>query len=130
DDLDPLEFLHIGVPGGSHGAAERAHEVHGAVAGGSRAAHDLLQGADRADLEPLAPRQLVVVCFAAPVVAAAGGFDGAGQRGADHDRVGAAGQRFSDVAAAGHPAVRDDVDVAAPGLVEVVPPGRGDVADR
>src|SRR5690606_28426231 len=66
----------------------------------------------------------------APVVAAAGGFDGAGQRGADHDRVGAAGQRFSDVAAAGHPAVRDDVDVAAPGLVEVVPPGRGDVADR
>src|SRR5690606_35241631 len=85
--------------------------------------------ADGADLHPLAARQLAVVRLAAPVVAAAGRLGRAGQRGADHDRVGAAGQGLGDVAAAGHPAVRDDVHVAAAGLVQVVPAGRGDVAD-
>ncbi len=90
---------------------------------------DRLEVADGADLDALAARELLVVGLAAPVVAAAGRLGGAGQRGADHDGVGAAGQGLGDVAAAGHAAVGDDVHVTAAGLVEVVAAGRGDVAD-
>src|SRR3954469_4245337 len=31
DDLAPLELLELGVAGGRHRAAQRAHQVHGAV---------------------------------------------------------------------------------------------------
>ncbi len=66
----------------------------------------------------------------APVAAAAGRLGRAGQRRADHHRVGAAGDRLGDVAGAAHAAVGDDVHVAAAGLVHVVAAGRGDVGDR
>ena len=48
DNLDPLELLQVGVPGGRHRAAERSHQVHRAVGHGGRAVQDLLHGADRA----------------------------------------------------------------------------------
>ena len=96
----------------------------------ARAEEDLLQRADRADLDPLAARQLGVVRLGPPVVAAAGRVGGAGEGGAEHDGVGAAGDGLDDVAAVAHAAVGDDVDVAAAGLVEVVAAGRGDVGDR
>src|SRR6266536_3155289 len=49
----------------------------------------ILDGADRADLQPGAARQFRVVRLAAPVVAVAGSLRGAGERRADHHRVGA-----------------------------------------
>ena len=59
-----------------------------------------------------------------------GRVGGAGERRADHHRVGAAGDRLGDVAGLADRAVRDDVHVAAAGLVEVVAAGGGDVGDR
>ena len=64
-----------------------------------------------------------------PVEAAAGRLLGAGQRRADHHRVGAAGDRLRDVAAGAHAAVGDHVAVLA-GLQHVLGAGRGDVGDR
>src|SRR6266581_8215078 len=69
DHLDPLEFLEVGVPGGGHGPAQRAHQVHRAVGDRGRAVQDLLDGADRADLQPGTARQFRVMRLAAPVVA-------------------------------------------------------------
>ena len=64
----------------------------------------------------------------APVVAAARRLVRAGERRADHHRVGTAGDRLGDVAAGAHPAVRDDLHVDA-GLVEVTDPGARGVGD-
>ena len=47
---------------------------------------------------------------------------------AEHDRIGAAGDRLGDVATLGHAAVGDDMDVDA-GLVEVTHPGSGHIGD-
>ena len=91
---------------------------------------DLLETGHRAHLDPLAAGQLGVVRLRAPVEAAAGGVGGAGERGAEHHGVRAAGDRLDDVAAGAHAAVGDDVHVAAAGLVEVVAAGGGDVGDR
>ena len=63
------------------------------------AEQDLLEGADRPELDPLAARQVGVVRLGAPVEAAARGVGGARERRADHHRVGAAGDRLGDVAA-------------------------------
>ena len=59
---------------------------------------------------------------------AAGGVDGGGERRAEHDGVGAAHDRLGDVAAGGHAAVGDEVDVHA-GLVEVAHAGGPGVGD-
>src|SRR5699024_9052655 len=66
----------------------------------------------------------------APVVTAARGLLGAGQRGPDHEAVGAAGDRLDQIAGAAQAAVGDDVHVAATGLVHVVATGRGHVGHR
>ena len=66
----------------------------------------------------------------APVPPAAGRLRRAGQRRAEHDRVGAARDGLDQVARAAHAAVGDDVHVPAAGLVEVVAAGGGDVRDR
>src|SRR5580704_9538571 len=60
-DLHALELLQVGVAGGSHGPAQCAHQVHRAVGDRRRAMQDLLNRADRADLEPGAPRQVRVM---------------------------------------------------------------------
>src|ERR1039457_5146058 len=106
-DLDPLELLQVRVPGGRHRPAERAHQVHRAVGYRRRAVQDLLESADRADPEPVTARQFRVMRFTAPVIAPAGRLRRPGDGRADHDRVGADRQRLGDVAAAGHPAIRD-----------------------
>ena len=62
------------------------------------------------------------------MVALAGRLVGRGQRRADHDGVGAAGDGLGDVAPGPHAAVGDDVDVDA-GLVEVAHAGAGGVGD-
>ena len=52
-----------------------------------------------------------------PVGALAGGLGGAGQRRAEHDRVGAEGQGLDEAAGVAHAAVGDDLHVAAAGFV-------------
>src|SRR5215468_12020516 len=127
--LHPLEFLEVRVTGGGHGAPERAHQVQHSVGDGGRAVQDLLQGADGADGHPRPPGEVGVMRLAPPVVAAAGCLLGAGERRAGHHRVRPARERLGQVAAAGHPAVRDHVHVPAAGLVEVLTPGGGHVGD-
>jgi len=58
-----------------------------------------------------------------------GRLNGAGERRADHDRVGAAGDGLGDVAALAHAAISDDVYVDAR-LVEVAHARSRDVGDR
>ena len=65
----------------------------------------------------------------APVEAVAGRLVGARERGADHHRVGAAGERLRDVAAVAHPAVGDHAAVLA-GLEHVLRAGGRHVGDR
>ena len=91
---------------------------------------DLLERAGGGGLHPGAARQVGVEGRHAPVVAAAGRLDRPRERRADHDRVGAADDRLGDVAAGTHPAVGDDVDVAAARLVEVAHPRARRVSDR
>ena len=66
-----------------------------------------------ADLDARAARQARVRRGHAPVVAAARRFGRLRERRADHDRVGAAGERLAHVAAGAHAAVGDDRHVAA-----------------
>ena len=76
------------------------------------------------DADARAARQVRVRRGHAPVVAAARRLLGAREGGADHDRVGAGGERLADVAAGGHAAVGDDRHVAAGPLVVEVARGR------
>src|SRR5699024_6623236 len=127
DDLDPLELLEVGVAGRGHRPTQGADEVDGAVGRVAGAVEDLLEGADRAHAHALAARQLRVVGLRAPVPAAPGRLLGTGEGGAEHDGVGPARDGLDEVAGAAHPAVGDDVDVAAARLVEVVAARGGDV---
>src|SRR5699024_2489663 len=81
-------------------------------------------------LDAVPPGEGGVVRFAAPVVATPRCFLGASEGGADHEPVGAAGDRLDQVPGAAQPAVSDDVHVAAARLVHVVAAGRGDIGDR
>ena len=92
---------------------------------------DLLERADRADLDPLAARQLGVVRLGAPVEAAARAPRCARASG-EPTITASAPQAIALAMSPDRPiaAVGDDVDVAAAGLVEVVAAGRGDVGDR
>src|SRR5690606_17414828 len=129
DDLDALQLLDLGVPRGRHGPAQGADEVGGAVRHLARAEEDLLERSDRADLDARATWQLTVVGLGAPVVATAGGISSTGERSAEHDGIGAARDRLDDVSARPEATVRDDVDVAAARLVEVVATRGRDIGD-
>src|SRR5690606_11457039 len=112
-----------------HRAAQRPDQVHRPVRDVGRAVQDLLHRPDRPEFDAGAAGDVAVVGLAAPVVAASRRLGGAGEGGADHDGVGAAGERLGDVAAVDHAAVGDHVDVASAGLVEVVAAGGGHVRD-
>ncbi len=99
DDLDALELLEVGVAGRRHRAAQAADEVHRAVGHVRRAVQDLGERADRPSSHAVAARQLGVRGLDAPVEALARRLGGARERRADHDRVGAAGDRLRQVAA-------------------------------
>src|SRR5665647_1880115 len=96
--FNALELLEIRVAGRRHRAPQAADEVGGAVRNGGRAVEDLLERGHGPDLDALAARELRVVRLRAPVETAAGGVGGAGQGGAEHDGVRAAGDRLDDVA--------------------------------
>src|ERR687885_108022 len=83
-------------------------------------AADLPSGLSRAVSAPPAITRRTLVH--PPWPPARPGLRRAGERGADHDRVGAAGERLGYVAAAAHAAVGDHVHVTAARLVQVVAP--------
>src|SRR4249919_1167229 len=56
DDLDALELLELGVTGGRHRAAEGADQVHRPVGDAGGTEEDLLERADRADLDAFTAR--------------------------------------------------------------------------
>src|SRR6478752_7229772 len=89
--LGALEVADVLVSAGRHRGLERTDEVEGAVVLLGGAEHDLLERAVLDGGDPRAARQRRVEGGHAPVVATARGLLGAGERRADHDRVGAAG---------------------------------------
>src|SRR5258705_3098460 len=134
DQLGLLELADVHGAHRSHAGANGAHQVEGAVLGEGGPEQDLLERPRDAHPDARAPRQVRMRRGHAPVVAAARGFLGAREGGADHDRVRARGERLADVPAGGHAAVGDYRHVAAGPLVVEVARGRrvrggGDLRD-
>src|SRR3977135_700903 len=82
DDLRLLELLDRGVAAGGHRELERPEEVHRAVVDLGRAEQDLPERPQGARCHAHASRQRGVEARHPPVVAAAGGLDRPGERGA------------------------------------------------
>src|SRR5581483_6752321 len=118
DELGLLELLDRGVARRRHRGCEGPEQVEGAVVLVRRPDEDLAQRGDLLGLHACPARQGRMKRRHAPVVAAAGSLVRAGQRRADHDGVGASGDRLGDVAAGPHAAVGDHVAVA-PGLPQL-----------
>ncbi len=95
----------------------------------ARPEQHVVQAADGADVGAEAARQRLVARLGAPVHALAGSLGGAGQRRAEHHRVGAKGERLDEAAGIAHAAVRDHLHVSTAGLVHVVAARLGDVRD-
>src|SRR4051794_31808156 len=92
--LGPLEVADVLVPAGRHRGLERSHEVEGAVVLLRRPEHDLLEGAVLDGGDTRAAGQGRVEGRHAPVEAASRCLLGAGERRADHHRIGAACDRL------------------------------------
>src|SRR5262245_13161067 len=109
----------------AHAGADRSDEIQRAVfrEGGSK--ENLLERAGDPDPDPGAPRQIRVRRRHAPVVTAPRCLDGARERRADHDRVGARREGLADVAAGRHAAIGDHRNVAAGLLVVEITRGGG-----
>src|SRR5437588_7605670 len=128
DDLRLLELLDRGVATGGGRERQGPEEVHRAVVDRGRAEQDLLEGPLGAGGHPDTSGQGGMEACHAPVVATTGSLYRPGEGRTDHDRIGPAGDGLGDVAPGAHPAVGDDLHVAA-GLVEVAHPGRRNVRD-
>ena len=127
-DLRLLELLQRLVAAGGHRRAKRAEEVEAAVVLVGRSEQDL-PSVPRTWVRTRVPRGRVGWNVAIPQWKPASRcLDRAGERRADHDGVGAAGDGLGDVAALAHPAVGDHVHVDA-GLVEVAHARAGHVGD-
>src|SRR4051812_34205250 len=127
--LGPLEGADVLVAAGGHRGLQGPHQVEGAVVLLGRAEEDFLQGPVLLGGDAGAARQRGMEGRHPPVVTAAGRLLGAGQRRADHHRVGPAGNRLGDVAAGAHAAVGDHIDVLT-GLEHVLGARRRDIGDR
>src|SRR2546430_4922232 len=127
-DLGLLELLDRLVAGGRHRRAQGAEQVEGAVVLVGGADEDLVERPPLAGVHTRAAGKVGVERRHAPVEPAAGRLVRAGERGAEHHRVGAAGDRLGDVATGAHAAVGDHVDVDA-GLVEMADASAGGVGD-
>src|SRR3954469_134626 len=93
-DLRAVERGDVLVAAGGHRRAQAAHQVEGAVVLVRGAEQDLLERAVLGGLHARATRERGVEGGHAPGEAAAGRLVGAGERGADHHGVGAAGERL------------------------------------
>ena len=128
-DLGLLEVVDRLVATGRHRRPERAHQVQRPVVLARGADDDLLERCDLLGLHAGAARERGMEGRHAPVVAAARSLLRLRERRADHDRVGAAGDRLRDVAARAHAAVGDHVHVLARLQQVLDARGRG-VGDR
>src|SRR5215207_77274 len=128
-DLGLLELLDRLVAGGGHRGAQGAEQVEGPVVLVGRADENLVERAPLTGVDARAAGKVGMERRHPPVEPAARRLVRAGERGAEHHRVGAAGDRLGDVAAGPHAAVRDHVHVDA-GLVEVADASAGGVGDR
>src|SRR5262245_56990971 len=125
DDFRLLQLADGLRPDRAHARANGADEIQRAVFRERRAEENLLERARDTDANARAARQVRVRRRHAPVVAAPRRLDGARERRADHDRVGARGEGLAHVAAGRHAAIRDHGDVAARFLImEVARGGR------
>ena len=77
-DLDPLELTDVLIPTRRHRLAQRAEEVHRPVVHRGRSEQDVLEGTDRARLDPRAAGKIGMESRHAPVVSAARRLRGAG----------------------------------------------------
>src|SRR5438034_6552981 len=123
DELGLLELPDRRVSRGRHGGGERAEQVQRAVVLVGRTHEDLGERGDLLGLHPGATRKARMERGHPPMVAPTRSLVRAGEGGADHHRVGAAGDGFGDVSAGPHAAVRTDVAVPA-GLSLVFRAGR------
>src|SRR2546426_980150 len=110
DELGLLELAQRARPADSHGGAQGADQVLGAIVDASRAQQDLTERPALADVDSGAARQVGIGGGHPPVIAATGRVGRAGQDRADHHRVGAGGEGLGVVAAHAHSAIRDDLD--------------------
>src|SRR5215510_10395585 len=109
----------------AHAGADRPDEIQRAVFREGGPEENLLERARDPDANPGAPRQIRVRRRHAPVVTAPRCLDGARERRADHDGVGARRERLTDVAARCHAAIGDHRNVSARLLVvEIARSGR------
>ena len=117
-DLGLLELLDRLVAAGGHRRPQRPEEVHPPVVLVGRSEQDLLQRAPHRRCAPGPRGAASGGRWPSPSGSRGRGLLGRGQRRAEHDGVGPAGDGLGDVPALAHPAVGDHVDVDA-GLVEV-----------
>src|SRR5919201_4183225 len=127
--LGALKIANVLVAAGGHRGAKRAHQVEGAVILLRRAEQDLLEGAVLEGGNPGAARHRGMKGGHPPVEAATRRLACPGERGADHHRVRAAGDRLRYVAPRPHAAVGDHVAVLAR-LEHVLGARRRHVGDR
>src|SRR2546427_5843914 len=99
--LDVLELGDVARAAHAERRAQRAGEVLRAVVDTCGTEQDLLERGPRAYVHARAARQVRVRSRHAPVEALGRRLFGAGERSADHDRVGAPGERFAYVGADG-----------------------------
>src|SRR5918995_3227294 len=128
-DLGLLKLLDRFVAGSGHRCAQGAEQVQRAVVLVGGADEDLVERAPLADVDARPARQVGMERRHPPGEPTPRRLVRAGERGAEHHRVGAARDRLGDVAAGAHAAVGDHVHVDA-GLVEVADAGAGGVGDR
>src|SRR5918995_590640 len=128
-DLGLLKLLDRLVAGCGHRCAQGAEQVQRAVVLVGGADEDLVERAPLAGVDARPARQVGMERRHPPGEPTPRRLVRAGERGADHHRVGAARDRLGDVAAGAHPAVGDHVHVHAR-LVEVPDAGAGGIGDR
>src|SRR4029453_5591228 len=118
DELRLLQLADTARAHGAHAGPDRTDEIERPVLGERGPEEDLLERSGDAHPNAGAAGQVRVRRRHAPVIAAAGGFLGARERGADHHGVGTGGQRLADIAARRNAAIGEDRHVAAGPLVE------------
>src|SRR5947207_10490359 len=97
DDLRLLEFGNIARADITHARGDCAYEVLAAIVNFCRSKQDLVQGSRRADFDPRSSWKICMRSRHTPVIATPRRFVCFGERAANHDCVGAAGQGLTNV---------------------------------
>src|ERR1700730_256966 len=124
NDFRFLELTKIGGADVPHTGRDRSDEILTSIVYICRAEKDLAKRAGRSDPDPCPARQIGMWCRHPPVVSFTRRFDRFRESAADHHRVRAASQGFTNVASSAHSTVRDDRYIATCFLAMVVARGR------